>query len=178
MCITYCRLDTTLGPDVNIPKDFVITGFCQKPVNPCLKFVSCIVLNIFVITKAVYFNAVMASSSKIKLVALAVIYILHVAFFDALMAHGTSATTSCMKFAASHASSSQSNPPGESAYRLLLKHEQAKQVLISFPKAVDIVSGVFNALVTGLDKPLPFCAAAQINVASFKLYRLFRVFLI
>ena len=120
----------------------------------------------------------MASSSKIKLVALAVVYILHIAFFDALMAHSNFAADNCLKFDVPHSSSSQNNPPAESAYRLLLKHEQAKQVLVSFPDATDLVSGVFKTFIIGLNKPLQFGFSAQLNVTTFRLYRLYRVFLI
>ena len=68
----------------------------------------------------------MTISAKIKLVALAVIYVLHVTFFDALMASGVPDLHTCSVSADGHQAPSKNNSTGESSYRLLTKHEQAK----------------------------------------------------
>ncbi len=120
----------------------------------------------------------MAFSAKIKLVALAVIYVLHVTFFDALMANGVHDLHACSISFDSHQSSSKSNSTGESSYRLLTKHEQAKQIGVNIPDALDFVSVAFTCFIDEQNNKPQFGAFAQLNAATFKLYRLYRVFLI
>jgi len=112
------------------------------------------------------------------LVALALIYVLHVAFFDDLMAQGGGVHGKCNSFfTSSQQQSPDNNPPGESSYRLLTKHEQSKQE-IGVPAAFDFVSVTFTGFIAEQIKQLQFGAPAHLNVSTFKLYRLFRVFLI
>ena len=121
----------------------------------------------------------MAFSAKIKLVSLAVIYLLHVAFFDALM--GAKPNTGVVSFSvssSSNQSSSKNNSTEESSYRLLTKHEQAKQALVNLPHAFDFVSDALTGFVKEQNNQSHFGALARLNDSAFKLYRLFRVFLI
>ena len=120
----------------------------------------------------------MAFSAKIKLVALAVIYVLHVTFFDALMANGVNDLHTSSVSANSHQPSSKNNSTTESSYRLLTKHEQAKQISVTVPDALDFVSVALAGLIEQQNKKTQFGAFADLNETSFKLYRLYRVFLI
>jgi hypothetical protein len=119
----------------------------------------------------------MLQTSKIKLLALALIYVLHVAFFDDVMAQGNGGHGR-YTFTSSQEQSSQKKLPAESSYRLLTKHEQSKQTLVSLPDAVDFVSTTFTGFIAERVKQPLFGAFARLNVSTFKLYRLFRVFLV
>ncbi len=120
----------------------------------------------------------MFQASNIKLIALAAIYVLHVTFFDALMGSQVNDWGTSSFSASTHQSSPKNNPSEESSYRLLTKHEQSKQALVSLPDAVDFVSVTFSCFI-GQHIILPqFGAFAHLSAGSFKLYRLYRVFLI
>ena len=119
----------------------------------------------------------MLQTSKIKLIALALIYVLHVAFFDDVMAQGSRGHGG-YTFTSSQQQPAQKRLPAESSYRLLTKHEQSKQALVSLPDAVDFVSTTFKGFIAKRVKQPLFGAFAQLDVSAFKLYRLFRVFLI
>jgi hypothetical protein len=84
----------------------------------------------------------------------------------------------CSFTTAAHQSSSNNLPSEESSYRLLTKHEQAKQAVVSLPDAIDVVSVAYAGFIKTDNKLPQFGALAQLNAGAFKLYRLFRVFLI
>jgi len=115
--------------------------------------------------------------SNIKVIALAAIYLLHVAFFDALMDNGCRDFVKPAFAVGTHPTSSKNSSSAESSYRLLTKHEQSKQALVSLPDAVDFVSIVFRPFIEQQIIP-QFGAFAHLSDGSFRLYRLFRVFLI
>jgi hypothetical protein len=115
--------------------------------------------------------------SKIKIMIMAAIYVLHITFFDILMSDNFRDTNNCSITSASH-QRPQNKFPAESSYRLLVKHDQAKQILVNIPDAIDFVSGTFSGLLHVSDKQPLFGALAQLNANTFKLYRLYRVFLI
>ena len=112
------------------------------------------------------------------MIALAVIYMLHVTFFDALMGSGAKDFNTCSLTTSTHQSSSKNIPAGESSYRLLTKHEQAKQIIVSIPNALDFVSVAFTGFNEEQNVQPQFGAFAQVSAPAFKLYRIFRVFLI
>jgi hypothetical protein len=109
---------------------------------------------------------------------MAAIYLLHITFFDALMSNGyKSEGPSLASFPVQE--HSHSNLPEENSYRLLVKHEQAKQVHISLPDFAGFLSGVSAlSVIQHCTQPLQFSASAHLNENVFRLYRLFRVFLI
>ena len=116
--------------------------------------------------------------SNLKLIALAAIYMLHISFFDALMDGGVKDLNVCSLSDTSQQSQSKNSSNTESSYRLLTKHEQSKQAVISLPDYVDLVSTSFAASVREhIQQPLSG-AFAHVNASSFKLHRLYRVFLI
>ena len=118
----------------------------------------------------------MLQVSNLKLIALAAIYVLHVTFCDSLMGKGFSDLGNTTLSVVKHSTSSKSNPGEQCSYRLLTKHEQSKQALVSLPNAVDFVSTTFTGFIAELVKQPLFGAFAQLN--TFKLYRQYRVFLI
>lgn len=120
----------------------------------------------------------MFQSSNIKLIALAAIYVLHVTFFDALMGGEFKERGTPSFSALAHPSSSKNNTGEESSYRLLTKHEQSKQALVSLPNAVNFVSATFAGFIEQHIIQPQFGAFAHLSADAFKLYRLYRVFLI
>jgi hypothetical protein len=103
--------------------------------------------------------------------------VLYVAFFDALMARDI--TTGQLSFISHHQLPTQNSlPAGGAPYRLFTKHEQSKQALVSLPHAVNFVTDTFTGFSgTDIEPPL-FSAYAHIGACTFRLYRLYGVFLI
>jgi len=117
-------------------------------------------------------------TSKIKLFALVAVYVLHVAFFDGLMARDSYASLNTTLSSCSHQSSSKNIPLEGSSYRLLIKHEQSKKAMVDVPQAFSFVSLAFSGFVEEPILPPHFDVIAHLSVNTFRLYRLFRVFLI
>jgi hypothetical protein len=116
--------------------------------------------------------------SNLKLITLAAIYVLHISFFDTLMGGGFKDLNVCSLSATAQQSQSKSSSTTESSYRLLTKHEQSKQAVISLPDFQDFLSATFTTPIEEhIQQPLSG-AFAHVNESSFKLYRLYRVFLI
>lgn len=118
------------------------------------------------------------SASKIKIIALAVIYVLHVAFFDALMNHDFCNHAGFSISNASACNHDNSAQQKKHAYRLLTKHEQFKQVQTSVPLVFNLV---FASLTFTPEKPViptQFCALPYLTVGGNKLYRIFKSLLI
>lgn len=120
----------------------------------------------------------MNRQASIKLIALAFIYLMHVGFFDALMANGICHAAAVTFAASSSTSNPQKNLPAESSYRMLTKHEKAGESKVSLPGFTSFVSSAFAvSLETQLRQPY-FDASAHAGLIASGLYCLFRVFLI
>ncbi|GEM_PF-1762143 len=119
----------------------------------------------------------MFSSSNTRLIIIAAIYVLHITLFDGLMDGGYSLPGSFFRSVSSH-QHSQSNFPHDSSYRLLNKYDKTKEAKASLPDCLGFVAGTFAVLNEEVTEQLQFVAFPHLNISTFKLYRLFRVFLI
>jgi hypothetical protein len=121
----------------------------------------------------------MFSSANIRIIAIAAIYVLHITFFDALMSNGgqQGTFTSFTSLPAAH--NSQSKSSGESSYRLLTKHVEAKQLHVSLPDFSSFISGLTSYAAQQPCTIQGQCSSfLHLNGNVFRLYSLFRVFLI
>jgi hypothetical protein len=121
----------------------------------------------------------MSASLNIRLIAIAAIYLLHIAFFDALMDNGYKLTNGASLISVPANQHSQNSLPEEYSYRLLTKHEESRQMHIGLPDFAAIISSVSTVIVKEhITQQQPFGAFAHLNESVFRLYRLFGVFLI
>ena len=117
-------------------------------------------------------------SSKMKVIAIAAIYVLHITFFDALMSHGFSARDNFGLATLSHHTHSNPDNSAESSYRLLTKHEQSKQLQSAVPSVFAFVFTTFTYITERGSTPIQLHEIYSLKADVFELYRIFRSFLI
>ena len=124
----------------------------------------------------------MSAAPKLKIFALAVIYVLHITFFDVLMSHGfanpASFSLSKLSHLTNHHSRRSSGDPDEYSYRLLTKHELSKQIETSIPVDRKIVSQVLCVTDQRLCRTISFSVRPCLKAGSSKLYCIFRSLLL
>jgi hypothetical protein len=118
----------------------------------------------------------MLQLKHLKVIALAVVYVLHVSFFDALMDNGPRDSASASCIAHTHHHTHNNDASAGFSYRLLTKHEQSKQAFVNIPHAVATVTCSFTGFIEQHTIQPLFGAFAQLGANSFGLYRLYRVF--
>lgn len=112
---------------------------------------------------------------------MAAIYMLHITFFDVLMSCGCAHHTGSYSVTLSHSSPQThhgSDIPGECAYRLLTKHEQSKQVQTGLPEVLVFTDSSLSSIAENISLPVQLYTFPLLGDGTYKLYRIFRSFLI